>query len=252
MSSNFNSKKSFILYLDQRGLFDKLPDQMAGKLIKHIFKYVNLEKPTAEDLIIDVAFESIKQSLKRDLNKYEKRAENSRANGSKGGRPRKEEKINQVKKETQETQRVFLEPKKPDSVSVSDSVSVIKNKKQLLDKSSDLDLTKEVFVYWLKTMDKNGSAKFTAQRKQKIIARLRSGYTVDQIKTAIFNCANNSFNMGQNESGKVYDDLTLICRDDTKLEQYINDTPVKNQRSAVTQQNISSLSNWTPPTKSKF
>ena len=61
-----SDKKSFILYLDQKELFDSLPDEIAGKLIKHIFSYVNCEEPTSDDLIINVAFASIKQSLKRD------------------------------------------------------------------------------------------------------------------------------------------------------------------------------------------
>ena len=37
-------KKSFILYVDQRGTFNKLSDEQAGKLIKHIFAYVSDEE----------------------------------------------------------------------------------------------------------------------------------------------------------------------------------------------------------------
>jgi len=38
-------KKSFLLYCDQIGLFDQLPDEQAGKLIKLIFAYVNDKDP---------------------------------------------------------------------------------------------------------------------------------------------------------------------------------------------------------------
>jgi len=38
-------KKGFILYADQKALFDKLPNDKAGELIKHIFSFVNDEKP---------------------------------------------------------------------------------------------------------------------------------------------------------------------------------------------------------------
>ena len=107
-------KKSFVLYCDQQGVFNKLPDQIAGKLIKHIFSFVNDENPICDDLLIEIAFEPIKQSLKRDLKKYEHYIDKQAINGAKGGRPRKEE-------ETQKTQPFFLKPKKPDSV--SDSVS---------------------------------------------------------------------------------------------------------------------------------
>jgi hypothetical protein len=116
-------KTSFILYCDQQGVFNKLPDEMAGKLIKHIFAYVNDENPPCDDLLLSIAFEPIQQSLKRDLKKYEVYIGKQKGNGAKGGRPKKEE-------ETQITQPFFQEPKKADSVSVSVSESVNDNKKQ--------------------------------------------------------------------------------------------------------------------------
>ena len=84
-------KKGFILYADQKELFDQLPDDKAGTLIKHIFKYVNDENPQSDDLIINLAFTPIKQQLKRDLKKYESRATRSRENGKLGGRPKNPE-----------------------------------------------------------------------------------------------------------------------------------------------------------------
>ena len=73
-------KKSFILYVDQKDLFNKLPDEIAGKLIKHIYSYVSDENPTSDDLIIEIAFEPIKQQLKRDLKLFEeKRVKRSEA-----------------------------------------------------------------------------------------------------------------------------------------------------------------------------
>jgi hypothetical protein len=110
-------KKSFLLYCDQQGVFNKLPDEIAGKLIKHIFAYVNDENPISDDLIINIAFEPIKQSLKRDLKRYEEYVDKQSVNGAKGGRPKKPN-------ETQITQPFFDKPKKADSVSVSDSVNV--------------------------------------------------------------------------------------------------------------------------------
>jgi hypothetical protein len=110
------NKKSFILYTDQSGVFNQLPDEIAGKLIKHIFAYVNDENPITDDLIINIAFEPIKQSLKRDLKRYEQYVEKQSVNGAKGGRPKKAI-------ETQITQAFFDKPKKADSVSVSVNVN---------------------------------------------------------------------------------------------------------------------------------
>jgi hypothetical protein len=64
-------KKGFILYSDQKELFSQLPDELAGKLIKHIMAYVNDEDPVTDDMIINIAFTPIKLQLKRDLIKFE-------------------------------------------------------------------------------------------------------------------------------------------------------------------------------------
>mgnify|MGYP006267997195 CR=1 FL=1 len=81
-------KKSFILYVDQKELFNKLPDEIAGKLIKHIYAYVNDENPISEDLIIDIAFEPIKQQLKRDLKLFEDKRVKRREAGKEGANKR--------------------------------------------------------------------------------------------------------------------------------------------------------------------
>ena len=64
------NKKSFVLYSDQRGTFEKLSNEQAGLLIKHIYAYVNDENPNG-DFITELAFEPIKTQLKRDLVKWE-------------------------------------------------------------------------------------------------------------------------------------------------------------------------------------
>jgi ribosomal protein L44E len=63
-------KKGFILYSDIIHTIEKLTDEQAGVLFKHILKYVNDENPECKDLITEIAFEPIKQSLKRDLLKW--------------------------------------------------------------------------------------------------------------------------------------------------------------------------------------
>ena len=66
-------KKSFVAYADWKTQFDLLSDEEAGKLIKHIFSYVNDENPifVKEDRLIEISFQPIKNQLKRDLRKYE-------------------------------------------------------------------------------------------------------------------------------------------------------------------------------------
>jgi hypothetical protein len=63
-------KKGFILYSDLIHTINKLTDEQAGKLFKHILEYVNDNNPES-DQFTEVVFEPIKQTLKRDLQKYE-------------------------------------------------------------------------------------------------------------------------------------------------------------------------------------
>lgn len=64
-------KKSFILYCDIINTVAKLPDEQAGKLFKIILEYVNDNNPCVDDLLLQIAFEPIKQQLKRDLIEWE-------------------------------------------------------------------------------------------------------------------------------------------------------------------------------------
>ena len=81
-------KKGFILYADQKALFEQLPNDKAGELIKFIFAYVNDEDPVTEDLIINLAFTPIKQQLKRDLIKFEETKEKRSEAGKAGANKR--------------------------------------------------------------------------------------------------------------------------------------------------------------------
>ena len=81
------NKKSFILYCDIINVVDKLTDEQAGRLFKHILGYVNDQNPELDDILLEIAFEPIKQALKRDLVKYEdkklKRSESGKAGANK-------------------------------------------------------------------------------------------------------------------------------------------------------------------------
>ena len=102
----------------------------------------------------------------------------------------------------------------------------------------------DIFEFWCTTMKKGKSA-FSVERKNKVLARLKEGYTVQDIKTAITNCSNTPHNMGQNSNGKKYNDLELICRNTTKLEGF-RDNPGNLNTSTYgmsekTQQNVDSF-----------
>lgn len=108
-------KKSFIAYADWKETFDKLPDDVAGKLIKHIFAYVNNENPISNDYVIEAIFSNIKNTLKRDLRKWETQLDQRREAGKRSAEQRALKKINERSISLNETQR---------NSTVSDSVSV--------------------------------------------------------------------------------------------------------------------------------
>ena len=116
------NKKSFILYCDLIHTVSKLNDEQAGKLFKHILSYVNDEKPVTEDLITNIAFEPVKQALKRDLVKYEELREKNKENARKRWDSKKNEKI---PNDATASDRMRMDTKNADNVNVS--VSVINN-----------------------------------------------------------------------------------------------------------------------------
>src|SRR3990167_624991 len=65
------NKKSVLLYCDIIHTVEKLDDQTAGQLFKHYLRYINDQNPVAENPIVDILFEQIKQQLKRDLRKWD-------------------------------------------------------------------------------------------------------------------------------------------------------------------------------------
>ncbi len=148
-------KKSFIAYCDWVETFDELTDEEAGKLAKHLFRYVNDQDPEAPDRLTKMLFIDLRRALKRDLKKYEGYIEKQRENGAKGGRPKK----------TQITQPFIEKPKKPVTVNVTvnDIVNDI-----LLEKE-----TKDLFAQWIdfrkeiKKPVKADSTKITLAKKIK-------------------------------------------------------------------------------------
>jgi hypothetical protein len=204
MSEN---KRGFLLYTDLINTVEKLPNDTAGKLFKHILQYVNDMQPTSDELIVEIVFEPIKQSLKRDLEKYNRIVERNRANGLKGGRPTiKEDKL----PKPIETQSVNLGEKE--------------NPKQARnDNDNDNDINKiNLTVNWDLFLSKFNSitgkkAKVVNEKcKRQVRSRLSEGYTKQDIVEAIKNCAVDKYHV---ETGLKYLTLEFITRAD-KMEMF--------------------------------
>lgn len=110
--------------------------------------------------------------------------------------------------------------------------------------SSTPNLVMEIFSYWCEVMNKSpGQTKLTSKRDRVIRARLKDGYSIQDIKTAIDNCRRDPFSMGANNRNKPFNDIELICRTGEKLESFRdfnpngggNDDPPKGGPNAASQ-----------------
>ena len=120
-------KKSFIAYSDWKDMFDELPNEDAGILIKHIFAYVNDENPVSDSLLIRALFANIKTTLKRDLQKWDnqikQRSEAGKISAKKRLLTKNNDRTTTVKKQQRKT-----------TVNVNDTVNVNVNEKKEIKK----------------------------------------------------------------------------------------------------------------------
>jgi hypothetical protein len=99
------------------------------------------------------------------------------------------------------------------------------------------DAWKRIWAYWLKATGKTRS-KPTPERKRAVLARLRDGYSEDDIKRAVDGCLSSEHHV---DGGHI--DLTLIARNGSKLEAFVekagavpaysDDDAVPSERSAA-------------------
>jgi len=91
----------------------------------------------------------------------------------------------------------------------------------LMNSDEQEKLVQAVFNYW-KTVMNHPKALLDKNRRGMIVDALEAGYPLDDIKQAIDGCALTPFNMGINNQNRYYDDLTLILRDATHIEGFID------------------------------
>jgi uncharacterized phage protein (TIGR02220 family) len=175
------NKKGFLLYADYEELFDELEDVIAGKLIKHILKYVNDKQPTTENPIVNVAFIPIKRQLKRDLEKYEGKREQWSDAGKKSAEARR------LKKEQELTELTNVEIVATE-LTVNDNVNV--NVKDI-----HKDFNFDLFLNWFNKTTNRNFKSIPEATKKSFKARIKEGYTKEDICKAVINCSKDKFHI---------------------------------------------------------
>lgn len=175
----------------------------------------------------------IQKRIKETLDNYHEKAKTNSENGKKGGRPKgsksKAKKTQPLSKKTQSVNSGFEnkanETQPPQNKSLTNNHKPPTNnqepettiEKNICPPPANVRL---IFDYWVSVMGKNAKTKFSDERKRKIKQRLKS-FTADQIKLAIDGCSRSDWHMGDNPQEAIYDDIELICRNDTNLEKFI-------------------------------
>jgi len=168
----------------------------------------------------------------KELKEYRRNAKKNRANGRKGGRPRAGAASTITQEEPSGLSVGTQEEPSGNPVGTQEEPRHNPNYKLLTTNYKLLTINhkpltiideniKTIFSYWRDCMGKP-KAKFLKERKACIKARIKEGFTVDQIKQAVDGCKKSPHHMGKNDSNAVYNDLTLICRKGTMLEWFIN------------------------------
>lgn len=134
-------KKGFILYADLIKVVSKLPNETAGKLFKIILSYVNDLEVSIDDLLLEIAFEPIKNQLKRDLVKFEQVKSKRSDAGKRSAELRalkKEEQNSTNSTSVESVQQTSTNPTVTDTVNdtVTDTVITIEEKEDFFIKAS--------------------------------------------------------------------------------------------------------------------
>ena len=218
------NKTSFVLYSDSKSIIDLLTNEQAGLLLKTLFAYVNDEKPIIHNSIA-LVFEMIKLQLKRDLVKWEKIKEGRSIAGKASAQARRLVKLKEQKLtnpiNVDFVQQSSTNPTVSVSVSdsVSDSVKEIKHTSPTVNWDGLLNQFNEITGKKLKVVDDKS--------KRQFLARLKDGYTKQDIVSAITNCYNSEFHKGNGHKNLT---LEFISRPD-KFGMYFDfkETIVKPQ-----------------------
>lgn len=135
---------SFILYTSYYALIEGLTDEQLGQLTRAIFLYARDGETISLEPVVRMAFGFIVDDMRRNKAKYEEKVERWRANGKKGGRPRKNQedkqkpiglnKNQEVSEITKQNQEVF-------SKTLYDNDNVYVN-----DNDNEYDVSKETDI----------------------------------------------------------------------------------------------------------
>ena len=177
-------KKSFIFYGNWAAMIEKLPDEVAGQLVKVMCGYAIRGEVVEVEPTVSAIFESIRPMLDRDHEKYIKKVERinelnaKRQNDIKTKSERSRDDI--VTKSTRSRDDIV-------GVNVNDNVNVLSkdNIKEHVGNPDTFDRDIKEIVDYLNQKTQSNFKPKTEETRKSIRARLKEGYTVDDFKRVI-------------------------------------------------------------------
>ena len=172
------NRTSFIMYHSFSSPFELLDMEQRGILITAIFEYQMYgEVRITLTPLVNMAFVCIKDTLDRDARAYAETCKRNSENGKRGGRPRRNQAVdNQVLEREEKTDRFFSKPKKADNDNEHDNEP---------DSEHDND-TDEVLVEVVKYYEDNIGLLVPATAT--ILIDLKEKHSKELIKEAIDIC----------------------------------------------------------------
>lgn len=190
-------KESFIIYKSFYAPIKSLSDKQLGRLFRALFDY-QIEGSTQVDADLKMVFAFFKNQMDIDNGKYQKVVERNKQNGSKGGRPSKEE--------NPKNPVGFKKPKKPDNDNDNDNdINIRGNKLPLCEgnpHAENLNYEKLVDFFNSETKGVFGKVIYpiSETRKKSVKARIAE-HGKERFAEVIKRAGASDFLKGQNQRG---------------------------------------------------
>ena len=212
------NKKSFVLYADLIKSIEHLTYEEKGILFTHLLEYVNDMNPVLTDRLILTAWKPIELQLKRDLKKFEEVKAKRSVAGKRSAELRALKNDEQNATNSTSVESVEQTPTNPtDNDNDNDNDNVINN-------NNNINFDK--LLSFLNSKTGRNFKIINETTKKKYYARLKEGYTKEDILNAISNAIQSDYHK---ENGFKYLTPEFFSRAD-KLNMYssINNKPNEN------------------------
>jgi hypothetical protein len=107
------------------------------------------------------------------------------------------------------------------SATIADQTVLEPSKGTTTRRTAHADDVDAIFEAWREATD-HPRAKLDKARRAKIEARLKDGYSRDELIVAVRGIARSEFHMGENDRHQRYDDITIALRDAAHVEKFAN------------------------------